>query len=333
MFYEWPIIDAHTHLWDVLNQKWWELIHKKWIPDRNISDRKLKTTDILDPAQWATWAEFNHDGGAPGIKKSLMEKLNAWNVWASTKRNASATLENCINSMDAAWVEYQVTLPIPPYLTFEDIQKSNNNRIIPFTGIDFSRKETDNEFANRVETQLESDVQNGAKWLKIHPILQLHCLMSNRVRIVMEIFSKYNLPMLSHSGHANYYKLRGTDAEKKQAPEYGLDIESFAELAKQFPTSPIIVGHSWINSVHEVIERLARFENIHVDTSFQGQQYIRELIAAFGEDRVMFASDWPFWARTGHVRVMQKALAWNNIIAEKVFFKNANSLMNLELDK
>lgn len=50
--------------------------------------------------------------------------------------------------------------------------------------------------------------------------------------------------MLSHSGHANYYKLDGSDAAKKQAPEYGLDIESFAELAKQFPTSPIIVGHS-----------------------------------------------------------------------------------------
>lgn len=68
--------------------------------------------------------------------------------------------------------------------------------------------------------------------------------MSDRVRTIMAIFSKYNLPMLSHSGHANYYKLDGSDAAKKQAPEYGLDIESFAELAKQFPTSPIIVGHS-----------------------------------------------------------------------------------------
>lgn len=82
----------------------------------------MKAVDVLDPAQWATWAEFNHDGGAPGIKKSAMEKLNGWNVWASTRRNAAATLENCIDSMDAANVDLQITLPIPPYLTFEDIR-------------------------------------------------------------------------------------------------------------------------------------------------------------------------------------------------------------------
>jgi hypothetical protein len=57
----------------------------------------------------------------------------------------------------------------------------------------------------------------------------------------MEIFSQYDLPMLSHAGHAKYYKLAGNDAAKKQSPEYGLDIDSFAELAKQFPTTPIIV--------------------------------------------------------------------------------------------
>ena len=97
----------------------------------------------------------------------------------------------------------------------------------------------------------------------------------------MEAFSQYNLPMLSHSGHAKYYKLTGNDAAKKQAPEYGLDIESFAGLARQFPTTPIMVVHSGITSVHEVIEKLARYENIHVDTSFQGQRYIQELLRAF----------------------------------------------------
>jgi hypothetical protein len=68
-----------------------------------------------------------------------------------------------MSSMDAAEVDYQITLPIPPYLTFEDIQSCGNKRIIPFTGVDFSREETNKEFGDRIQTQLENDVTNGAK--------------------------------------------------------------------------------------------------------------------------------------------------------------------------
>lgn len=334
--YSWPIIDAHTHLGDVLNPNGRELIHKTWIPDRNISDRGLKVRDITDPAQWAVWWQFDHGWDSSPIKAGAMKLLNGVNVRASTKRNGAATLENCIVSMDAAGVQYQVTLPIPPYLTFNDVLSANNTRIIPFTGVDFQgidfAHETENEFADRIEKQLKLDFQNWAKGIKIHPILQVIPLVNKKVYIVMEILSEYNLPMLSHAWHAKYYKLEWTEADKRQAPEHGLDIRAFAELAKKFPQVPIIVWHSGITAVQQVIDQLAALQNVHVDTSFQWQKYIKQLLDSFGEDRVMFASDWPFWARKWQVTNMRRALSWySDIVSEKVFFWTANRVMQLGL--
>lgn len=334
--YNWPIIDAHAHLGDVLNTNGWNLIHKKGVADRNISDRPLRLVDVMDPAQWAVWWQFDHGWDASKLKSGLMDLLNPINVSASTKRNAAATLENCISSMDSAWVDYQITLPIPPYLTFEDILSSESNRIIPFTGVDFRgvdfTQESQNEFWDRIETQLQNDFMRWSKGIKIHPILQVIPLVNMKVYMVLEILSRYNLPMLSHAWHAKYYKLEWTEAAQKQAPEHGLDIKAFAEVAKRFPTVPIIVGHSWISAVQHVIDELAWLDNVFVDTSFQWQKYIGQLLNNFWEDRVMFASDWPFWARSWQVKNMKKALAWSSdIVSEKVFFWTANRLMQLGL--
>ncbi len=325
-----PIIDSHTHLWDVLNLDGGSLIGKTGIPNRNISDRRLQFADLGDPAQWAVWVQFNHGWSDTGIKSKAMEKLNPVNIQASTKRNAAATLENCIASMDAAWVDYQIALPIPPYLTFDDLTWVHN-RIIPFTGVDFTQQEADSQFQDRIVAQFANDILQGAKWLKIHPILQMIPLVNKRVSIVMEAFSQYNLPMLSHAGHANYYKLSDTDAGKRQAPEHWLDIDAFVELATNFPHTPIIVWHSGITSVQEVIAKLAKFPNVHVDTSFQWTRYIHDLIQGFWEERILWASDWPFWARSGQKKIMEKACEWNPSLRKKVFFSNANQLMQLGL--
>lgn len=332
--YSWPIIDAHTHLGDVLNLNGGQLIHKIWVPDRNISDRRLKWADLIDPAQWATWWGFDHWGNASHIKTILMKGLNPVNVSASTKRNAAATLENCLASMDAAWVDHQVTLPIPPYLTFDDILSASNRRIIPFTGVDFRgvdfNQESENEFGDRVERQLLLDFERWAKGIKIHPILQVIPLVNEKVYTVMEILSRYNFPMLSHAGHAKYYKLEWTESSNKQAPEHWLDIDAFAVLAKKFPQVPVIVWHSGITAVQEVIDKLSRLENVYVDTSFQWRKYIWNLIDAFWEDRVMFASDWPFWARKWQVDTMKKALVtFPESVSKKVFFATANRIMKL----
>lgn len=328
--HEYPIIDAHTHLWDVLNHNGGALIAKTWILDRNLSDRALRVRDVVDPGQWAVWGSFNHGGWKNKVANTVMKVINPLNIWAANGRNGSATLENCIASMDTSWVDYQIALPIPPYLTFDDLQWVHD-RIIPFTGVDFTKDETDNQFGDRIRGQFARDVANGAKWLKIHPILQVMPLVSKRVSIVMAEFAQYRLPMLSHAGHANYYNLSDTAAGKKQAPEHGLDIDAFVELAKDFPESPIIVWHSGITSVYEVIEKLATYENVHVDTSFQWTEYIKALIQAFWEDRVLWASDWPFWARLWQKKVMEKVCAGNPSLRKKVFFTNANGLMKLGL--
>ncbi len=76
------------------------------------------------------------------------EKTRTAITKASRARNITATLENMRMSMDKTGVEKTACLPIPPYVTFQDLKEAQalDAGIIPFTGIDYS-KEYDMEAA------------------------------------------------------------------------------------------------------------------------------------------------------------------------------------------
>jgi hypothetical protein len=82
--------------------------------------------------------------------------------------------------------------------------------------------------------------------------------------------------------------------------------------------------------VKEVMQLLGGYQNVWVDTSLQPPGSIRNLIDVFGEDKVLFASDWPFGCRKPAIKAVKAACKGNERVERKVFYENACHLLKIE---
>ncbi len=304
------IIDIHTHLGDILNPNGGALIWQKNV-------RKKIFYDIISQSELSLYKS------APlfVLEQWLFNVASYLIIKAEIARNATATLENMLSSMDDNGIQASVCMPIPPYLTFEDLRKANQKepRIIPFTGVDFTNS-TD------IEKDLKRDVANGAKGMKLHPIIQKTPLSDKKTFESVEAFAVHQLPILFHCGVASYYQ--GADKKQKQDPKLGM-IDYAAELVAAFPNVTFIAGHGGMFQYKEVIERLSGYGNVMVDTSIQAPSRVKELLSAFGPDRVMYASDWPYGNPKPAIKVVKKACRGDKSLEKKLMFENAAKLLGL----
>lgn len=301
------IIDFHSHLGDILNLEGGKLIDKK----------NVKKTILLDMISVAE----SQDHDMFGLENASYKAFGSMVVKAERARNATATLENCKASMNEAGIIQTVCLPIPPYLNFEDLINAQQkfSGIIPFTGVDFTLDED-------LDKKFEKDIEQGAQGLKIHSNIQKVALTDERVKKAVAAFEKYKKPVLFHCGVSSYYL--GKEKEKEN-PEFGR-LEYARELVQEFPNVPFVAGHSGMYQVKDTMRLLKGFPNVWVDTSFQPVKRIKQLIDVFGENRILFGSDWPYGSRMTALRIMRKVCADNQSLAEKIFYLNAERLLNGE---
>ena len=104
------IIDIHCHLGDILYPDGGRLIWEKGV-------RKARGLDIISVSEASL---HNRMGGTLALVDKLMSGLV---TRAERKRNATATLQNIRTSMDAAGVTRAACMPIPPYVTFDDLAR------------------------------------------------------------------------------------------------------------------------------------------------------------------------------------------------------------------
>lgn len=307
------IIDIHTHIGDILHDCGSQVIQAEDLPDRNLFDTGFKLRNLIDAGFYAALIRYRHTGKQPPFI------IREWGTYSNRQRNGVASVENMRKSLDSSGVTQTCCLPIPPYVTFEDIVTAGDDRIIPFTGVDFTREYD-------VRKTLARHVSHGAKGMKLHPIVQNVALSDRRLRDAVDIFSMFNLPVLFHSGVTSYYHGR---EKVKQAPQNG-NIADAEQLIREFPHVNFIVGHAGGIEVGDVIAKLPRYENAFVDTSFQSPERIRDLIYAFGSERVLFASDWPYGDRTISIKMVRLACGGNELLEKKLLYRNAATLLSLD---
>ena len=303
-------IDFHSHIWNILQKDNSLLLESKPFP---VDIRTI----------WWTFWKFE----APSlIIQKVMHLDFVDNIikksWVN--RNNSANLTNYQNSLSSSFIDKAVCLPIPPYQTFDDLKfvSELTNNTIAFTWVDFSKKL---DF-DALEKQFESDVKSWAKWLKIHPILQWISPEDKDLDQIVKLFSKYDLPIIFHTWVTEYSTRKNKNLTHR--PEFW-EIKRFIEISKNNPEAKIVIWHSGLFQVDEVMTYLSKYPNVMVDTSFQSKQKILELLNSFWEERLMFASDWPYWDRIPAVNVMHEAV-WNNQnLFEKIMKINALKVMNL----
>jgi len=300
------IIDMHSHLGDICFPNGWELIWKKGV-------RKKLVFDVV------TLSEIFYHPFTQGLEyESWVYKQN---VKASMERNFTGTLENFSRSLDDAGISRSVALPMPPYVGFSDLKEAANNEsgIIPFTGIDFTRDYD-------VAAQLARDVAVGAKGIKLHPVLQREKLTSKKTLEAVEAFSVHDLPVLIHTGICHYYPLE-KDAWRQEP--FFADIPYVQELVKAFPKVKFIAGHAGLSQARMAIDLLAGFKNVWVECSFLNPGLVREMIKAFGPDRVLFGSDWPWGNRRPAIKIIKKACRGDRALERRIFYENAAELMKI----
>lgn len=308
---ELEIIDAHSHLGDILYEEGGKLIDKKGVRP---TSRFLDTGKILGALKYK-FGELKEPG----------KFLRAWGTYAGRQRNFGATLENMQKALGHAGVSSACVLPIPPNVRFDDLKdaQQKDNRIIPFTGVDFRNMEN-------FEAKMKSDVERGAKGMKIHPIIQNVSPQDRRMYEAVEEFAQYDLPVIFHSGAVTYYF--GED-KKKENPEYGR-MDLIEKMVADFRGKVnVILGHAGMFEFNYAIENMAKYPNVFVDTTFQHPERIIQLINTFGTERVVFGSDWPYGEMKVAVECVKEALQEKTDrqeTAAKIFRGNIKNLIHLD---
>jgi predicted TIM-barrel fold metal-dependent hydrolase len=300
------IVDAHSHIGDILYPDGSELIFKSGVKRRFWLDpARLRELNLWRPL---------------GIFERFLY-IDPLTVRGDHAKNASGTLENMRASMKAAGIWKTVCLPVFPHVTFSDLHRAaqEDGGVIPFTGFDPGRDYD-------LDAELRADVGRGARGMKLHPIIQNEPLTSSRTFEAVEAFSQHGLPILLHTGVATYYLGK---ERRKQNPEYG-QIRYSRDLVEAFPSVPFIIGHSGLRQVEEVLETMADMENAFAEISFMNPKTIRRLLEAFGPDRVLFGSDWPWAWRHTAVQAVKRAAGGDLGLEEAIFHANAARLLQLE---
>jgi predicted TIM-barrel fold metal-dependent hydrolase len=305
------IIDMHSHLGDICYPNGGALIEKKGI-------KKKRMLDLSSVSEWTNHRLAEMDDGEGDVEGWLSLK----GAEGEMERNFAGTRENFKKSMVKAGVTHSVVLPIPPCVTFEDLKKSaqKDPSIIPFSGIDFTREYD-------VQATLDQDVRDGARGIKLHPILQCEKLTSKRTFEAVEAFAMHDLPVLVHTGVSHYYVNEG-DRKNLQCPEYG-EIRYFLELVMAFPKVKFVAGHAGLSQWLEIREMAAVHKNVYIDCTFKGVKTVQELIDAFGPERVLFGSDWPWGNRKPALRIMKKACKGDKYLEKRIFYENAAELLRV----
>lgn len=172
----------------------------------------------------------------------------------------------------------------------------------------------------KIEAEVDRIISLGLKGIKLHPDFQKFKIDDREAYKIYEIAEDRKLPILFHTGDFRY--------------EYS-SPSRLANVLGDFPKLIAIGAHFGGWSEWDEGERcLADKENVYVDTSSSfysmSPEKAKEYINAFGEDRVMFGTDYPMWNLKNELEYMDK-ISLSDEAREKIMYKNACKLLGVEL--
>lgn len=168
-----------------------------------------------------------------------------------------------------------------------------------------------------VEADVNEIISLGLKGVKLHPDIQQFKIDDYRMLKIYEL-CEGKLPILVHTGDYRY------DLSNPNRMMPILDI--YKDLT-------VIGAHFGGWSIwEEATEMLNKYPNFYVDCSSSlyalSPEKAKELIMAYGTDRVLFGTDYPMWEPKEEIdRFMQIALTEEE--RESIFYSNAAKLFNI----
>ncbi|MCL2071650.1 MAG: amidohydrolase family protein [Oscillospiraceae bacterium] len=171
---------------------------------------------------------------------------------------------------------------------------------------------------SELEAEINRAVSLGLSGVKLHPDIQRFEADGKAAYKIYEVIGG-RLPMLLHAGDSRY------------------DFSSpkrIANALERFPEMTVIAAHlgGWSEWDDASLSLAGKWDNLYVDTASSlyalPPEEAREYIYAFGEERVLFGTDYPMW----DIRVELERFEQLNLpesLMDKILYNNAKELLGL----
>ena len=168
------------------------------------------------------------------------------------------------------------------------------------------------------EREIDRAIELGLKGLKLHPDTQAVDIDDPRLMNVYEIIEG-RIPLMLHTGDYRY--------------DYS-HPRRLKKVLEAFPNLVVNAAHFGGWSVFDYAFELLEFERCFVDAcssmEYLGPRRTRELINAYGTDRVMFGSDFPMWSPLVELdRILE--LGFSDDELDKVLRRNCERYLGFEV--
>ena len=158
----------------------------------------------------------------------------------------------------------------------------------------------------------------GLRGVKLHPDIQDFKIDDYRALTIYEACERHGVPILFHAGDSRYDRS---------------NPNRLVPVLRIYDRLVVIAAHFGGYSIwDQAVEALAGFPNLYVDCSsampFLTDEKIREYIRRYGEDRVLFGTDYPMWSVESEVERLL-SLELSDEAYRKIFSENIKALLKL----
>ena len=282
------IIDAHIHCGDIYTGKAIEFPLKR------------PPFGLLTVLEWLRYENPTRLGGqakpgADGKESGLGRLLGDISYMEVCKRVQVSEPEVLMRLARRAGIARAVVLPVEPFTRGVDTLAIARTHpfFIPFTSPDFT--------SPNCTQKLRRDLDEGARGLKIHPVLQDIELRDPRVEAALEEFAPSGLPVCIHSGPARNGFVK-TRAESYAHPD------AIVALARRFPSVPFIMAHMGLIYANAAIDIALYQANVYLETSMQPFRAVRKAAQTVGRGKLIFGSDFPLGNPKVSLDIVRKAV-------------------------
>jgi len=263
------------------------------------------------------------------LDKTVMSMLNMLTP-AGSSLTATHTISNLVAEMDLLNITRAIVLPIAYGFPYGDdvtewyldaIGKSGKGDRFIICG---SVKPTLPEAVEKIgQFKLK-----GVKGMKVHPNMALFTPDDKLAWAFYQECSRLQLPLLIHCGLVG--KEMADSAKTMGYTGRHADIKYFEEPISAFPGLRFVLCHAGGLQNEQAIVIARANKNVWLDIQGQSVDNIRRMIDELGPERLMFGSDWPFFAVATLLARLLIATEGDNTVRKMLYSENAIRFWGLD---
>jgi len=169
------------------------------------------------------------------------------------------------------------------------------------------------------EAEIKRALSLGLKGIKLHPDTQMVNMDDPRLMRVYEIAQDLHLPLIIHCGDYRY--------------DYS-HPRRLKRILHEFPDLVVDAAHFGGWSIQDWALEFLEDERCFLDMSSSmhslGPRRTRELVLAYGTDRILFGSDFPMWEPADELRKFT-SLGFSDAQLEDMCWHNAERFLGMKI--